>query len=144
MQTLVDSSVWLDYFSGVQSPATDLLDQLLGQAPLTVADVTFEEVLQRLPDERNRQLAAEALRKFWIVEIHGLGLAQASAANGHALRARGLDPDPVACRIATFCIENGFALLHDDEEYDAFEEHLGLHSAQSPHLPLDPGARSTV
>jgi predicted nucleic acid-binding protein len=141
VQVLVDSSVWLDYFRGVRSPATDLLDRLLGQAPLTVSDITFEEVLQGLPDERHRQFAAEALRKFWMVEIHGLALAEASAANGHALRAHGLDPDPVACRIATFCIENGFALLHDDEEYDAFEEHLGL---QTPEIPLDPGARSTV
>jgi predicted nucleic acid-binding protein len=144
VQTLVDSSVWLDYFLGVQSPATDLLDRLLGEAPLAVSDITFEEVLRGLPGERNRQLAREALRKFWIVEIHGLALAEASAANSHALRDRGLDPDPVACRIATFCIENGFALLHDDEEYDAFEEHLGLRSAQSLLLPLDPGARSTV
>lgn len=126
MQILVDSSVWLDYFRGVSSPQTDGLDRLLGQAPLLVADLTFEEVLHGLPDERHRELAADALRKFWIVEIHGFALAKASAANGHALRARGLDPDPVACRIATYCIENGFALLHDDEEYDPFEEHLGL------------------
>jgi predicted nucleic acid-binding protein len=143
VQILIDSSVWLDYFRGVSSPQTDGLDRLLGQAPLLVADLTFEEVLHGLPDERHRQLAADALRKFWIVEIHGFALAKTSAANGHALRARGLDPDPVACRIATFCIENGFALLHDDEEYDPFEEHLGLQAARLE-IPLDPGARSTV
>lgn len=139
MQILVDSSVWLDYFRGVRSPQTDALDRLLGQAPLLVADLTFEEVLHGLPDERHRRLAADALRKFWIVEIHGFALAEASAAHGHALRARGLDPDPAACRIATYCIENGFALLHDDEEYGPFEEHLGLRLAQIENgQPRDP------
>ncbi len=28
--------------------------------------------------------------------------------------------------IATCCIENGYALLHNDSDFDAFERHLGL------------------
>ena len=28
--------------------------------------------------------------------------------------------------IATNCIENGYTLLHNDRDFDAFERHLGL------------------
>ncbi len=30
------------------------------------------------------------------------------------------------CLIATFVIENGFSLLHNDRDFDASEAHLGL------------------
>ena len=32
----------------------------------------------------------------------------------------------IDCLIATFCLTSGHALLHDDRDYDAFEEVLGL------------------
>ncbi len=32
----------------------------------------------------------------------------------------------VDCFIATFAIENGFSLLHNDQDFDPFEEHLNL------------------
>lgn len=126
MQTLVDASVWIDYFTGVPSPATDYLDGLLGTAPLMVADLTIAEVLHGIPDERHRRLAEEALLKFWTVEIGGLRTALKSAVNFQTLRARGIPVRTTECLIATFCLENGFALLHSAPHYDPFERHLGL------------------
>ena len=32
----------------------------------------------------------------------------------------------IDCLIATFCIENGFQLLHSDKDFDPFAEHLNL------------------
>jgi len=32
----------------------------------------------------------------------------------------------IDCLIATFCIEQGYALLHCDRDFDPFEKHLGL------------------
>jgi len=33
---LVDSSVWVDYFNGQDTPQTNLLDSLLGNEPLAI------------------------------------------------------------------------------------------------------------
>ncbi|MFL6233865.1 MAG: PIN domain-containing protein [Thermoanaerobaculia bacterium] len=126
MQVLVDTSVWLDYFTGRPSPEADLLHGLLGRAPLLVADVVLQEVLLALPDERHRRQAKEALAKFWLIEISGFDLAEKTAVNYHTLRTRGLAVNPAECRIATFCIDQGFALLHSSAGYEPFEKHLGL------------------
>ncbi|HEX4962689.1 MAG TPA: PIN domain nuclease [Thermoanaerobaculia bacterium] len=126
MQTLVDSAVWIDYFRGTVTPETDHLDALLGRSPLVVADVVMTEVLHGLPDEAHRKQAREALAQFWLVEIGGFGLAEKAAVNYHTLRARGIPVRTAECRIATFCIDQGFALLHSSPGYEPFEKHLGL------------------
>lgn len=128
MQTLVDASVWIDYFTGVASPETDALDGMLGTSPIVVSDLTVAEVLHGLPDERHRRLAEEALLKFWLVEIGGLPLARQSSVNFHTLRARGIPVRTTECLIATFCIEKGFALLHSSPAFKPFER-LGLRVA---------------
>jgi hypothetical protein len=43
---LVDSSVWIDYFSGTVTPQTEKLDGLLGQKPLAIGDLILAEILQ--------------------------------------------------------------------------------------------------
>ena len=132
MQILVDSSVWIDYFRGAVTPQTDFLDGLLGQAPLVVSDVTLGEVLQGIPDELHRKQAEAALLKFWLVEIGGIPLHRKSAVRYQTLRARGVPVRTAECLIATFCIENGFALLHSSPGFEPFERHFGLQVAHPP------------
>jgi predicted nucleic acid-binding protein len=51
-----------------------------------------------------------------------------SAENYRLLRRRGITVrKTIDCLIATFVIERGFSLLHSDRDFDAFEDHLGLH-----------------
>jgi predicted nucleic acid-binding protein len=131
VQVLVDSSVWLDYFAGATTPETDYLDSLLGRSPLVVADLVLTEVLHGLPDEAHRKQAREALGKLWLIEIGGFGLAERAAVNYHTLRARGIPVRTAECRIATFCVDQGFALLHSSPGYEPFERHLGLTVART-------------
>lgn len=126
MQVLVDTSVWLDYFTGRPTPEADHLHALLGQSPLLVADQVLMEVLLALPDELHRRQAREALAKFWLIEVAGFDLAEKTAVNYHTLRTRGLPVNPAECRLATFCIDQGFALLCSSAGYEPFEKHLGL------------------
>ena len=135
MQVLVDSSVWIDYFTGAPTPAADTLDSLLGRSPLVVADVVMAEVLHAMPDELHRKLAREAMGKFWRVELGGFDLAEKSALHFHTLRARGLPVRTAECRIATFCLDKGFALLHSAAGYEPFEKYLGLTVARAEPLP---------
>ena len=43
---LVDSSVWIDYFTGKSTPAADKLDSLLGEDLVAIGDLMLVEVLQ--------------------------------------------------------------------------------------------------
>ena len=130
MQILVDSSVWIEYFTGAASPQADYLGSLLGKHALVVADMTVAEVLYGLPDELHRRQAQEALLKFWLIETGGFDLAVRSAVNYHTLRARGIPVRTAECRLATFCIDQGFALLHSSAGYEPFEKFLGLKVAR--------------
>ncbi|HEY9802256.1 MAG TPA: hypothetical protein V6D25_17985 [Leptolyngbyaceae cyanobacterium] len=43
---LVDSTVWIDYFNGRETPETNKLDTLLGIETLAIGDIILTEVLQ--------------------------------------------------------------------------------------------------
>jgi len=126
VQVLVDAPVWLDYFAGVHTKETDLLDRLLGRSALAVADLSLAEVLYAMREERHRRAAEAALRKFWQVDLGGFDLAVKSAIHYNSLVARGIDVHGVDCLLATYCLEHGMALLTDPATAEPFVRHLGL------------------
>jgi len=124
---VVDSSVWIDYFNGKVTPQTDYLDQILLEQPILVGDMILEDVLQGFRSDADFEAARWSLSKFTQVNMMSPELAVLSAQNYRALRKAGLSVrKTIDCFIATFCIENGHALLHSDSDFDPFELHLGL------------------
>jgi hypothetical protein len=126
VQALVDAPVWIDYFTGVATPETDFLDQMIGREALVVSDLTIAEVLYGLPDEQHRRTAEQALLKFWIVTINGTNLASRSAVIYHTLRARGIEAHPQACLIAAYCLDYEYSLLTEPAVAEPFVRHFGL------------------
>ena len=127
---LVDSSVWIDYFRGTDTPQTTTLDALLGREPLLIGDLILVEVLQGFTSDREFAQARKLLAAFKVIELCGEQLAIQAAINFRALRKRGVAVrKTVDTVIATCCIENDFALLYSDRDFDPFVEHLGLRQA---------------
>ena len=124
---LVDSSVWIDYFNGSETAATERLDGLLSREPLAVGDLILTEVLQGFADEREFLTAQRMLTSLQIVEVGGGAIAIQAARNFRALRRAGITiRKTIDTLIATRCIESGYELLHDDRDFDPFVKHLGL------------------
>ena len=124
---LVDSSVWIDYFNGAISRETDLLDDLLGSEILLTGDIVLAEVLQGFRADADFRRARAALEALEFRPMLGREIALKSARNYRALRARGVTVrKTIDMFIATFCIENGHALLHSDRDFRPIERHLGL------------------
>lgn len=124
---LVDSSVWIDYFRGTVTRQTDTLDALLGREPLAIGDLILTEVLQGCPSDREFKRLAAMLTELTLVELGGKEIAIQAAKNFRTLRGLGITVrKTVDSIIATRCIESGYDLLHDDRDFDAFAEHLGL------------------
>jgi hypothetical protein len=58
-------------------------------------------------------------------------LALIAAQHCRSLRAAGVTPrSSIDVLVAAFCIENDYALLHRDRDFDAFEELRGLRGWQ--------------
>jgi predicted nucleic acid-binding protein len=124
---IVDSTVWVDYLNGVADAHTDWLDREVGRQRLGLIDLILCEVLQGVREERRLQQVQSRLMSFEVFDSGGRDLAIATARNFRALRARGRTVrTTVDAWIATFCIRHGHALLHNDRDFDHFEEILGL------------------
>jgi predicted nucleic acid-binding protein len=124
---IVDSSVWIDYFNGTTTPQTNTLDGALGQQDIGLGDIILCEVLQGYRNQKDFEAARQALLQFPIFVIGGIDIAVKSAENFRTLRRQGITVrKTVDCLIATFVIESGFSLLHNDHDFDPFETHLGL------------------
>ncbi len=129
---LVDSSVWIDYFRGVATPQSDRLDQLLGRDLLATGDVVLTEVVQGFSSGRDFNQALGLLTSLTVVPIGGQDIAVRAARNFRTLRAQGVTVrKTIDTLIATRCIQDGYALLYSDRDFDPFVEHLGLASAMA-------------
>lgn len=130
--TVVDSSVWIDYFRGTTTVETDLLDSLLGKEPLAIGDLILVEVLQGTSSGRDFDRVRKQLKTLELVVIGGEAIAIQAARNYRALRAQGITiRKTIDTLIATRCIEDNLQLLFSDRDFDPFVTHLGLRPALS-------------
>jgi predicted nucleic acid-binding protein len=124
---LVDSTVWIDYFNGRVTPQTDYLDAALGTLPVLVGDLILAEVLQGFRLDSDFEQARRALAKFTPARLVDATLAVQSTRNYRVLRQKGITVrKTIDGLIATFCIEHNHALLHNDSDFDPYEQYLGL------------------
>ena len=124
---VVDSSVWIDYFTGNDTPEADHLDSLLGQELIAIGDLVLAEVLQGFRTDQDFRKARDLLLSLHVVNMLDTTIALKSAANFRALRKMGLTVrKTVDSIIATYCIENRLPLLHSDKDFQPFHQHLGL------------------
>ena len=127
---LVDSSVWIDYFTGKKTPAAEKLDSLLGQDLVAIGDLMLVEVLQGFRADKDYRRAKELLLSLTVVNMLDTAIALKSAANFRKLRKKGITVrKTIDAIIATYCIENKLPLLHSDKDFKPFHKHLKLKDA---------------
>ncbi|HLF74882.1 MAG TPA: PIN domain nuclease [Anaerolineales bacterium] len=124
---VIDSTVWIDYFNGVENSQTDYLDQIADKTPILIGDLTLAEVLQGFREDADFEKARRALGRYIQVAMVDPGLALQSARNFRLLRRKGITVrKTIDSLIATYCIENEHDFLHNDSDFDGYEKHFGL------------------
>jgi predicted nucleic acid-binding protein len=124
---VVDSSVWIDYFSGVENAQAETLDETLGLKPVAIGDLILTEVLQGFRHDKDYTSARKLLEDVTVFEMLGQAMAIRSADNFRVLRKKGITVRKTAdVIIATFCIDQKLPLLFSDKDFKPFVEHLGL------------------
>jgi predicted nucleic acid-binding protein len=124
---IVDTTVWIDYFRGIENPQSLWLEGQAESKRLGLTDLILSEVLQGIRDDQEFLRVRTELLKFEMFAAGGTDLAVRAAQNIRTLRKKGFTIRRIAdCWIATFCIREGHELLHRDRDFDPFENELGL------------------
>ena len=124
---LVDSSVWIEYFNGRNTLSTDYLDAALATQPVLMGDLILAEILQGFREDAQFEQALAMLGRLPQANMLSSALAVQSAQNYRRLRRLGVTVrKTIDCLIATFAMSSGCEFLHDDRDFDPFEEYLGL------------------
>lgn len=123
----LDSTVFIDYFNGKKNRQVEILDSVLGKELVVIGDYVLTEVLHGFRSDKDFQKAKTILLSFPCFDIGGKEIAIQSAKNYRVLRKKGITVrKTIDVMIATFCIENNFALLQNDKDFEPFEKYLKL------------------
>lgn len=124
---LVDSSVWIDYFNGVDTPQTDWLDRFVGVRMVAIGDLVAVEVLQGIPRDDDYTEVRFFFERFPFFELSGMERSIRAADRYRLLRRKGITVrSTIDSLIAGFCIDEGVSLLYSDRDFDPFVQHFGL------------------
>ncbi|MGQ0506680.1 MAG: type II toxin-antitoxin system VapC family toxin [Myxococcaceae bacterium] len=131
---LVDTSAWIEFLRGTESPSDRVLTALLEEGgPVAVTGVVVQEVLQGCRDERqagevrNLLLGCSAVEPIFPETFeHAAMLYRRCRKAGHTVRGA------ADCLVAAVALEHGLSVLAHDRDFDSLRRHCGLslyHSA---------------
>ena len=124
---VVDSSVWIARLRGLRTPAVVRYDTIADKDVIVVGDLVLLEILQGARDDAHAAGLARQMRRFPVVTMSNEALAMEAARFYRQLRVRGvMVRKTIDMIIGAFCIVHGYALLHEDRDFDPMERYLGL------------------
>ena len=127
---VVDSSVWINKFRGIQTEAVKTLSSIDDGATILIGDIILLELLQGARTDVQAAKIERLMRAFAFERMLDRELSIIVARNFRTLRGLGFKiRTSVDLIIATFCIEHGHPLLQDDRDFRPMAEHLGLRLA---------------
>jgi predicted nucleic acid-binding protein len=114
--TLVDSSVWIDFFSPSPGSAGGELRRMIGEdEPLVLAGVIVAEVLQGLTRDVRR--IERYLAQWDLVEPRGFETYEHAAAIFRAARVKGIALTTIDTVIAAIALEQGASVFTLDQDF---------------------------
>ena len=124
---VVDTSVWVDFFNGQNTPEVEQLDRLLSTTPILIGDLILVGLLQGFRKDKDFKIAQSLFAQLPQVTMSNPKLALKSAEYFRSLRKRGITVrKTIDCLIATYCIHHQYPLLYADRDFDPFVAHLQL------------------
>lgn len=124
---IADTSVWVDFLRGTKATHCDRMASLIEEQSVALCDRVLQEVLQGVRGDAEFRKVGTRLLALPCFNLGGHTLAVAAARNYRQLRRLGVTPRSATdVLIATFCVEEGHELLHDDRDFDFMAKHLGL------------------
>ena len=113
---LVDSSVWIDFFSSSPGRAGSELRRMIEEAePFALTGIVVAEVLQGLTRDARR--IEQYLMQWEMLEPHGFETYREAASIYRAARAKGITPTPMDAVIAAIALEHKASVFTLDQDF---------------------------
>ena len=122
---LVDTSVWVDYIKGTDTPAVEYLDVLL-LTPMTVGITGF--IYMEILQGAKSKAGFDKLKKYFSTQLfysfeEPLSSYEAAALMFFKCRRKGITVrSSIDCLIAQCALENELILLHHDKDFERLEK----------------------
>ena len=130
---VVDTTVWVDFFVGKNTPQVQKLEQFLTEGEdICICGVILTEVLQGIRDESEYIRTLALFDSFLFLPMNRRTFVKAAELY-RTLRQKGVTIcKAVDCMIASVAIEHNIALLHNDKDFDPIEKLCGLKVVKMP------------
>jgi predicted nucleic acid-binding protein len=124
---LVDTTVWIDFFSDRNEPHVVTLQELIeNEEDLFLCGIILAEVLQGIRSDSDFIKTKEYLGDLIFLPMRQATFLR-SAEIYRSLRKQGITiRKPVDCMIASVAIEYDIHLLHNDRDFDHIAKHSKL------------------
>jgi predicted nucleic acid-binding protein len=125
---LVDSSVWIDFFSSSPGRAGAELRRMIEEAePFALTGIVVAEVLQGLTRDARR--IEQYLAQWEMLEPRGFETYREAAAIYRAARAKGVTPTTIDTVIAAIALEHNAGVFALDQDFSRIARitRLALH-----------------
>lgn len=125
---LVDTSVWIDFLAGKDTPQRHILHQLIEkEEDICITEIILTEILQGIKDDKVYETTKSYLLEFPIIKPKGTETYIAAAEIFRKCRKQGKTTrKTIDCIIAAIAQENGLTLFHNDNDFDIIEKCIGL------------------
>jgi predicted nucleic acid-binding protein len=116
--TIVDTTVWIDFFRGVDTPEVCELQRMIGASEdVCVCGVILTEVLQGIRDDKDYAETYAAFDSFLFLPMTQHTFIRAADLY-RTLRRRGITiRNAIDCMIASVAVEHDIPLLHNDRDF---------------------------
>ena len=121
-----DSRVWIDYFGGRATPATQQLDAVLDDSShdVVLLDLVLMDVLRGFRFDREWKVARDAFAALPVLTAGGESVAMQAASLYRKLRSEGSTiRSSIDLMVGTWCIENDCGLIHSDRDFNSMVGH---------------------
>jgi predicted nucleic acid-binding protein len=134
MILLVDTSVWIDFFAGRDTPQTRIFKDAVGEgADVTLTEMILAEILQGVPSDSEFVKLRRTLSAFRILRpdsdetsVQAAKLYRTGRKQGVTIRSL------IDCLIAAIAMEHDAAVLHRDRDYDRISAYAPLKTIAGP------------
>ena len=125
---LVDTSVWVDFLRGTDSPQRRVLHKLIEEEQdIGITELILTEVLQGIQRDRDFKRVQSLLLELPCYSPKGIETYLRAAHIYRECRKRGKGVrKTIDCLIAAICLEYNLILLHRDRDYDRIASCTGL------------------
>jgi len=125
---LVDTSVWIDFLIGRDTPPRRLLHRLIeSEEDICITEIILTEILQGIRDDALYETTKEYLLEFPVIKPKGIDSYVLAADIYRQCRKQGKTVrKTVDCIIAAIALENKLMFLHNDTDFGVIKTCIGL------------------